>query len=427
MRALVTAVCLLLAACATRPAEPKTDPLNPAAEAYVKLVLEIGELEPGYVDAYYGPQAWADAAKADKRSAPQLKAEADRLLAQVEAVKPARLDPMEARRRAYLIAHLQSALFRLDMIEGVRKPFQDEAQALFGVRPEVKPLSAYDPVLARVDALVPGAGPLAERVDAFKSRYVIPADRLDAVMRAAIAECRKRTLAHIALPADESFTLEFVTGKSWSGYNWYKGDAKSLIQINTDLPIFIDRAVDLGCHEGYPGHHTYNALLEERLTKGRGWVEFSVYPLYSPQSFIAEGSGNYGIDLAFPGEQRTRFEAEVLYPLAGLDPKTARAYADLRDAMRELDGARTTIAAMYLDGKIDRETAIALTQKYNLMSRARAEQRVAFTDGYRSYVINYGLGQDMVRAHVEKAGPDQTARWKAMETLLSEPALPSEL
>ncbi|NIV17481.1 MAG: hypothetical protein GWN47_03535, partial [Woeseiaceae bacterium] len=59
-----------------------------------------------------------------------------------------------------------------------------------------------------------------------------------------------------------------------------------------DLPIFIDRAVDLGCHEGYPGHHTFNVLLEKNLVTDRGWTEFTLYPLFSPQSLIAEGSGN---------------------------------------------------------------------------------------------------------------------------------------
>ncbi len=55
-------------------------------------------------------------------------------------------------------------------------------------------------------------------------------------------------------------------------------------QVNTDLPVYIDRAVDLACHEGYPGHHVYNALLEKHLVRDRGWVEFSIYPLFSPQS-----------------------------------------------------------------------------------------------------------------------------------------------
>ena len=101
--------------------------------------------------------------------------------------------------------------------------------------------------------------------------------------------------------------LAFVTGKSWSGYNYYQGGYHSKIEVNTDLPIRISRAVDLGCHEGYPGHHVYNALLEKHLVRDRGWKEFTVYPLFSPQSLIAEGTANYGIEVAFPGADRVEF------------------------------------------------------------------------------------------------------------------------
>jgi hypothetical protein len=163
------------------------------------------------------------------------------------------------------------------------------------------------------------------------------------------------------------------------------------------------------------------------LSKGRGWVEFTIYPLYSPQSLIAEGSANYGVDLAFPGEERLRFERETLYPLAGLPAEDARRFLALVEATKDLTGARFTIAADYLGGLNDRERTIALLQKYQLVSRQRAEQSLAFIDQYRSYVINYGLGEDMVRSWVESAGPDPASRWKRMEEVISEPTLPSDL
>ena len=288
----------------------------------------------------------------------------------------------------------------------------------------MRPLSSYDPVLARIDALVPGEGPLADRVAAFRARYVIPKDRLEPVMRAAINECKARTERRMTPPPGETFTLEFVNNKPWSGYNWYKGNAFSLIQVNTDLPIYIDRAVDLGCHEGYPGHHVYNALLEQTFVKQKGWVEMSVYPLFSPMSFIAEGSANYGIDLAFPGHERTDFEARVLYPLAGLDPATAEAQTQLLALTRELGRAEYTVADAYLAGRIDRETALDQLQKYNLVARDRAAQRLSFIETYRSYVINYGLGRDMVQAWVERQGPDH---WKTTERLLASQTLPVDL
>ena len=121
------------------------------------------------------------------------------------------------------------------------------------------------------------------------------------------------------------------------------------------------------------------------------------------------------------------FEAATLYPLAGIDPATAPALQALRDAMRDLSGARLTIAAMYLDGELDRERALELTQRYQLMSRARAEQSLAFTERYRSYVINYSAGEDLIRAYVERSGDSAEAQWAAYASIMPELMLPADL
>ena len=128
-----------------------------------------------------------------------------------------------------------------------------------------KPESEFEAILAKLEARLPGERPADRRYERFKQAFIIPTDRLDRVFQEAIRACRDRDAEHVELPTDESFTVEYVTGKSWSGYNWYQGNYRSLIQVNTDLPIYIDRAIDLACHEGYPGHHVYNVLLEKNL------------------------------------------------------------------------------------------------------------------------------------------------------------------
>ena len=414
---------LLLVGCVT---VNGTDSLNDIGEDYVRLSLEADTHDKGYVDAYYGPPEWKQAAEASPRTVAQLREAAAQLQQRLRLLPPSR-DPLVERRRDFLHAQLTAAHTRMRIVSGERLSFADEAEGLFGLRPDIKPLSHYDPILARLEQLLPGQGPIADRAQNFEAGFVIPADRLDAVMRAAIAECRRRTLAHIPLPAEEAFTLEFVTGKSWSGYNYYLGNYRSLIQINTDLPIRLSRAVDLGCHEGYPGHHAYNLLLERDLARGRGWVEYRVYPLYSPQSLIAEGSANYGIDLAFGPEERLAFERDVLIPLAGLPAGgDARRYLEIQRTGEALQGARFTIAREYLEGRMTREQAVAATMRYQLVGRQRAEQSIAFTDQYRSYVINYGIGKDLVRDYVERAAPGPE-RWRVMRRILSEPTLPRDL
>lgn len=422
MRALVLAFALIGAACAPR---AEAD-LNPLAEAYVRLALEIGTHEEGYIDAYYGPPEWKTEAEANPRSTAELKAAADALAAQITQASAQLRDPAAQRRARALAAYVASARFRLDMIDGARVSFLDEAERLFALRPTLRPLASYDPALARLEALAPGRGPLADRVQAIRDRYIIPHDKLLAVMGAAIAECRRRTGEHIELPENERFELELVTGQSWGAYNWYRGDNHSLIQINTDQPVYLDGAIGYGCHEGYPGHHV-QGISAERLYRDRGWVEFSVMPLFSPQGPLNEGGGNLGVDLAFPGDEKLAFERDVLFPLAGLDPATAPALGDLQEALDDLRGATLTIDQMYLDGEIDRAEALALRRRYGVTSRARAERGLAFADHYRSYVINYTSGEDVVRAYVERAGADIDARWRAYEDILTQPTLPGDL
>ena len=194
------------------------------------------------------------------------------------------------------------------------------------------------------------------------------------------------------------------------------------------MPIYVDRAIDLACHEGYPGHHVYNVLLEQQLVRERGWQEYSVYPLFSPQSLIAEGTANYGIDVAFPADERRRFEREVLFPAAGLDARRVDEYYGTLALFERLSYAGNEAARRYRDGKIDAAAAAKWHETFTLSSPERAAQRVRFIDQYGAYVINYNLGKDLVAAYVERhAGTDANARWREYARLISSPRLPSGL
>ncbi len=402
-------------------------PMDKLAEEYVKLVLALGQHDADYVDAFYGPPEWRTDAEAAKRSLAEIDRRAREVLAGL-STPPRGGDQLLRLRHTYLVRQLEALRARVAMLQGKKLTFDEESKALYDAVAPAHTEAEFEAMLADLEKRLPGGGPLIDRYDAFRNRFVIPKDRLDAVFRAAIDGCRQRTLRHIALPAGEQFTIEYVTGKSWSGYNWYKGDFTSLIQVNTDLPIYIDRALDLACHEGYPGHHVYNVLLEKNLVRDRGWVEFSVYPLFSPQSLIAEGTANYGIEVAFPRDERIAFERTALFPGAGLDPALADEYYAVLALVERLSYAGNAAARRYLNGEIDAKTAAAWLEKYALYTRPRAEQRVRFIDQYRSYVINYNLGKDMVAAYIERqAGGDPQKRWEAFERLLSSPRLPSGL
>ena len=132
--------------------------------------------------------------------------------------------------------------------------------------------------------------------------------------------------------------------------------------------------------------------------------------------------------MAFPGPERVAFERAVLFPAAGMDPSGAELYYKVHDIVLKLNYAGNEAARRYLDGSITRDEAARWLVHYALMSPERAQQRTRFFDQYRSYVINYNLGQDMVGRYIEaRAGTDPEQRWRVFESILTTPQVPSGL
>jgi hypothetical protein len=157
-------------------------------------------------------------------------------------------------------------------------------------------------------------------------------------------------------------------------------------------------------------------------------VEMTVYPLFSPQSLVAEGSANYGSTSRF--WRTIAFERDVLFPAAGLDGKKAAEYYEILGVVDRLSYAGNEAARRYLNGEISRAAAVDWLTRFALMSPPRAEQRTRFMDDYRSYVINYNLGKDLVKEYVEAHGgvvSQSARRWDVFAGLLRSPRLPSGL
>jgi len=412
----------------------ETRPLNDIAEEYVKLALTVGAYAPGYIDAYYGPKEWIVKNEDDllRRGFPaaEMRKKADAILQDLGAAARGNWPELEKLRIEFLSKQMIALKAEIDVISGKKLSFDQESKLFYDAVAPAHGRAEFEKTIAALGAAMPGPGSLQERLEEFNKSYVIPRDKVQTVFNAAIAECRRRTLARIAMPQNESFKAEYVKNKPWGAYNWYKGNAYSVIEVNTDLPMRIDSPLRLAAHEGYPGHHVYNALLEQKLVKERGWVEFTVYPLFSPQSLIAEGMVNCGIELIFPGEERLKFEKKVLYPMAGLDPKTAAKYDQVQKLLGDLRFAKNEAARGYLDGRISREEAVQWLARYAMESPERAAKTVDFWNQYRSYIINYNLGQDIVFNYIKKtAGADQSneRKWKIFYEILSTPRTPSGL
>lgn len=388
-----------------------TDTLDDFAERFVRLGLSLGAHDEHYVDAYYGPAEWRDNPDA---SLDEIGDHARDLLGELEALPP-------ADRQRNLAGSVQALVTRVDLLGGTKLTFDEESTLLYGQVAPHRQESYYAGLISRLDDLLPGQGEIRTRYDSFAADFFVRKDNLASLIETAIAECRARTLANLELPDGESFRLEYVSDKPWAAQNWYKGGFQSLIDVNQDSQLRIDSILDLAAHEGYPGHHVCGCLYEQHLVRENGWQEFTLFALFSPVALMMEGIAMLGVELAFPGNEQVEFEREALYPLAGLDPEPAQRYHDVQCIIGQLDHAGNDAARGYIDGNLSAEDAVEWLRTYALMPADRAQRRLRFIEEYRSYVINYTVGLEVVRAHFdEHGGPAE--RWKTFEAILRNPA-----
>ncbi len=411
--------------------------MDQIASAYVKLANRINLYDDGFVDAYYGPDELKVAPPPNGPVQPTasdfraFEKEASDLLVQLKTIVPPPGEEIAQRRYRFLESILTAAKTRMVMKAGEKFPFDRESKLHYNVVAPSYTDDGFRAQLKTLGGMLPGKGDVAERFRAYREQFVLPKDRLKKLFDAGISEARLRTRKFIPLPENESFDVELMeTDKGWSAYNWYKGNGKSLIQVNTKVPIYADQMILWASHEGYPGHHV-QGILRERMYREKNWVEYSVVPLFTCQGVMAEGGADYGVDLAFPHKERIRFEKEVLFPLAGLDPKQAEEYIRIIEVRDQLSGQATIESARrYLDGKISKEDAVRMLMEFALEGRPRAENRGRFFDTYRSYIVNYSLGKEMIRKFVDTRvgrAPKPSARWDVLVELFATPYTPFDL
>ncbi len=405
--------------------------IDPIAESYVKLVLAVGQYDSEYVDSYFGPPEWQEQAAARKAPLSDIRPQVVRTREELAAIDPSGLGEMDKLRLRYMGKQLDSVKTRIDMLTGVKMKFDEESAALFDAVAPDYPDAHFEAQLARVDALIPGAGTVRERHERFRQRFLVPKEKVEGVFRAALQEARRRTRQHIHLPEEESIHMEFVSGKPWIANIRWAGNGQSVLQINTDAAFFPDELLYLACHEGYPGHHTTFLLLADRLVRERSWREFSVVPLPSPLLVTMEGTADAALDLAFPLPERIAFERDVLYPLAGLNPALADSAAPVFDRTKPLShmsDARPMAARRYLDGSMGRSEMLEWLKVRTLVPEDQLEVLARGFDHLRSYILCYTVGLDLVKRQIEKeAGADRERQWQAFERLQTPPRPPSDL
>src|SRR5437762_2690573 len=109
------------------------DAMNAVAGRYAHLVLALGQHDPDYVDAFYGPTEWKAQAEKGKKSLDAIGAEAAELSATLAKTPDAGTpgDELLRLRREYLQKQVAALAARVRLVKGEKLKFDDESRALY--------------------------------------------------------------------------------------------------------------------------------------------------------------------------------------------------------------------------------------------------------------------------------------------------------
>ncbi len=398
-RTLVAAAIATTAASCAAPSTPVT--LDAVASRYIQLAQDLARHDPSLVDQWLSGSD--PPASAPRQPVATLRAATDALVRDLDPM-PRRLSGAELNRATWLAGQAHALQFAARRLLGESVPFEEEARLALGITPAPADPAAVAQARAQLERELPGAGPLNERLRAFKARFQVPEAARNRVMRAALDACREATFDFLPMPEDEQVDVAFVDGLPWDAHARYLGDHHTHIDVNGAAPLDLTRALRLACHEGYAGHHAQHIWLADELVARRGWREYGLVPGFGPALVTAEGAADAGTDLAMPPERRAGVYARMLAPVAGLE-RPMEDFARLvrvEQAQAAIEPLIGELAGEYLDNRLNAATTAERLESDALV--ASGEAFVPFIERRRTRILAYTEGRRRVIERLDGAG-----------------------
>ncbi len=406
---------------------------DPVARDYLRLALRLDRHAAGTVDGYYGPADLRAQVDGEPSRAPtSLSDDAIALRGRLAG------EVADPDRRHWLDLQLIALEALARTCSGESMAYLEQVRRCFTVTPERSPEWVFEDAAGRLDALLPGAGPIEARLHAEDRAWTVPVDRVMTVLDVLVPRFRARSAALFGLPDGEDLRVSLVHDQPWTGYNWYDGGYRSRVDINVDLPIRLPGLIVTASHETYPGHHLEHATKERRLVEEQRRLEASILLINTPECLISEGLANVGCDFVAPLDEREDLLVELAevaaLPLAadaGALRAAARRQASIAEQRATLERARINAALMLHEDGLPRDEVAAFLVEVGRTSPETTAKRLEFIEHplWRIYVFTYTEGEAMLRRWLHEVPPsERPARFgRLLREELTPPRIQAEI
>lgn len=386
---------------------------------YLLLGLRMGKLIDGFVDAYYGPPELKELVESEQPLSPKKLLESCKKL-QSQLINQGFVEE----RFKFLEKTLDAIEVSLKINLGEDLPFLEKVNRLYDIQPELIDDSIFYKVREKLDPVFQGSGPFLDRYKSWWKKHELSNQSLEKKATHILKLIRDKTyeLFPDIMPEDESISIKIVKDKPWLAYNWYLGQSKSRIDINTNIPLYCMTVLRLLTHEAYPGHHTEHAIKEKHLFINKKRFEHSILLIPIPECVISEGIANTAADVLFSDEEKGSLILEELCQ----NPSNSDLdiFINYFSTQRKINTISVNLAILaYVDGWSD-DKLVKYALDFELLTEKEIRQSLKFIRDplWSTYVFNYSYGETLIK---QKFGTRPSP--EDFKMLLTHPILPSDL
>jgi hypothetical protein len=386
--------------------------LNKFGTDYLLLGLRVGKLIDGFVDAYYGPSELRDLVENEEPESPiSLLKNCKNLQNQVNEQGFAK------ERTEYMKKTLEAIETSLNIVSGRDYSFLEKVSKIYDIKPELVDDSEFYKLKEELSSIFEGSEDLSDRIINFKNKHNLPFNTLKPTFEKVSKVIRERTykLLPDLMPEGESISIEIVKDKPWGAYNWYQGNFKSRIDINTDIPLDCISILSFITHEAYAVKEKYLYIEQNRF-------EHSILMIFTPEAVVTEGIGNTAIDVLFTDHEKGQFILDHICH------KSSEANLDLIITYCQIQGELLKLLNnlaihAHQDGWSD-DKLVKYAFDFNLAPENLIRQRLQIIRHplWSTYVFNYTHGERLIK---QKFGQNPSP--EDFKKLLINPYLPSDL
>ncbi len=323
----------------------------------------------------------------------------------------------------YLINHTKGLKTRTAVLLGEKISFNDMTEGCYNLVAPAFDYKKLDSILEELDNVLPGKGPLPLRIEDFRSKILVPREKLPKTLTAVTEAFHSFAVKNMDISKNNMPRLRFkdLGGKMeflsiLFGYDYNKIELERNLAL--DFPYTVDRIMEIIGHEMEPGHLTHYEFRLKTMIDKR-YPEMSIIAQYSPSSAFWEGSARMAVYMCFDNNMKNfiDFERDLIFELGGLDKGLVDCMETWHKFMDIIGYGKLEVTRNRWDGVWSSEEGAQWMEEHMIVPSGTGKDLVDNLASDDGHFVAHDYARDVVKDYYKAVTKNTAEQWELYQKL----------